>query len=780
MILTEGIVHLEDLDIKDFIKAVRNIATMQASEKLDGSNLWAGLDERGELFTSRAGKRDGAEKFYSEADYPAFAAYNGFRATHAALMAKEADVKKALGPGDTFEVEVLFGRQPNAVTYGLGGKNFIAILRGVEGTSDTKIDQLTAVLNNSEVTVRTPVIDTTDGITLDRKMMEHVFRFVGVQKIKPEMLKSIDVEEAVKELEDYLDNASPVEGLSNFELMTTSLGSIPKAERAEAKEAKETVLANVKNKFKVRIKKELLDKFVSKIKPALAADDLSGDEDNGIEGVVLRDPATGEQIKIVDKDSFTTINQFNFAVRNQIGGMVRSTDDSASLESRGGLTGVMKIRIAEILGNKDLAIGRGAKKIFNDNKGDNPTSTLRNVAKSLNGADYIGAKKKIAAIVAATIDELDSMRETFNKTKDDVDTYRLKLKSGKAMGLSPEIVKRTMMTFAETRRNLVELLTKIKGTDNFEQLVAVLYGRAARAAHAEGEDDSIAEALDVDGGALLEARTYTDVARYQAVPDAFTLLNIYIGTFLLSALVYKADDKVGIRLLKDKPHYRLTKHKPEMSALNFWGYPVWRSSSPAVKKLIGKKTAAEIFKQARKVPPNWFKHLHMDLSFGKDVDIDWGDHLKTIRVLMQYPSVSTDRLNTLIAGVMDYETLSHDEKVKLVAKLYLFIMQFVPTSPLLTRLRVIQDNLLLNATGKNTQMVVTESLLKSIVNEEEGDGGSAPATPGSSNNNGNGEATATKAADIAEIERKITKNSVVIRRKRNPEIKKKRFSRPKD
>ena len=98
--LHEGIVHLEDLDLQAFIAAVKNISKMHASEKLDGAQLWTGLDEKGQLFTSREGKRSRSERFYNEKDYPYFAAYNGFRSAHAALKAKEAEIKTVLRPGD--------------------------------------------------------------------------------------------------------------------------------------------------------------------------------------------------------------------------------------------------------------------------------------------------------------------------------------------------------------------------------------------------------------------------------------------------------------------------------------------------------------------------------------------------------------------------------------------------------------------------------------------------------------------------------------------------------
>lgn len=772
-LLTEGITHIEDLDVKDFIRAVRNIGSMQATEKLDGANLWFGLDESGKIYTSREGKRGGSERFYSEQDYPFFAAYNGFRGVQAALMAKEADVKSVLQPGDTIEIEVLYGRQPNAVSYGLDGKNFIAVLQGVDGTSDATATQLAELLKNQEVTVKTVVVDTPDGENLDRKALDQTFRFVGVQKIKPELLKSINLDKEIKELEAFLEAPSGINELSNFDLMSTSLGSIPKDARAEAKTVKEKIISDVKTKYKVQIKKELLDKFVSKVKPALSASDLSGDEDTGIEGIVLKDPTSGELLKIVDKDAFTTINQFNFAVRNQITGMIRTLDDTAPLESRGGIIGQMKIRIADLFGNKELALGRSSKKIFAAAKGDTPTQTIRNVSKTLNGADdFNGTKRKIEAIIEATSDELAKMLGKFKKHKDDTEsTYRLKLKSGKAIGLSPEIVKRTLMTFAETKRNLVELLEKVKGADTFEQLVSVLYGRAAKVAHQTGDEaEEVSEDLNEDLGnyrsLLLERRNYTDKARYEAVPDAWTLLNIYVATVLMSVLIYKAQDARGLKLVRDKAHYRMTKHTDEMSALNFWGYPVWHASQPAVKKLISKKVASEIFQIARKVPKQWVTFLHMDLSFGKDVPIDWADHYKTLKFLIQHaPGMNIDRINNLVSKAFAYEELTLDEKIKFLPKLYFFAQQFVPTSPLITRVRVIQNKVL--GGDEETPLVISKG--QKLLGE---DGEIAASTVNSAIS------TATTSVNIAPVPTGIGRHAQIVKRKRNPEIKFQKFKRP--
>jgi hypothetical protein len=97
------------------------------------------------------------------------------------------------------------------------------------------------------------------------------------------------------------------------------------------------------------IKDYLLNTLVRKVKPFLQTHDLKPDEDVGVEGVVLRDNKTGEMTKIVDKDVFTAINKFNNSVRGNVSGLVRTDDQNAPLDMRGGILGQAKIRIATFL-----------------------------------------------------------------------------------------------------------------------------------------------------------------------------------------------------------------------------------------------------------------------------------------------------------------------------------------------------------------------------------------------------------------------------------------------
>lgn len=747
-LLTEGIAHLEDLDLQAFIAAVSNISKMQATEKLDGANLWFGLDQDGKLYTSRAGKSKSAENIYSVDDYPYFAANNGFRATLAALKAKEAEIKSILRPGDTIEIEVLFGRQPNAVVYGAGGKNYIAFIRGVEGTQEMLVDQLAQRLANQAVKINTKVVDTVDGENLVLEPREFTFQFVAAQKIDAAALRQINVSKQLAALDKFLKQKAqlPSGSLTNFDVLTASLGSVDKELRPSVKELRAKLQAQVLTDFKLPIKKELLAKFVHQTKSPLAADDLTPDEDIGIEGVVLRTPGSEEQVKLVDKDLFTTINQFNHAVRASINGMIKTTDMSAPEESRGGLLGELKIMIADLLGNRELARTQGAKKIFTTLKGKTPEDTLRNVAKELSGGDdYRATQRKVLALIQNTQEKLAARLKDFKANKDN---FQLKLKNGKSMGLSPEIIRRTLVTFAESKRDLDELVEKVKGAKTLVQLAAVLYGRIAKTVHQTAEEQ-------LTEGLLLEKRIFTDKSQYQN-KDGWTLLNIYLATVMMSVVIIKANDKLGIRILKDKTHCRLNKWTKEMSPLNFWGYVIWRVGAPAVEKLVGRKVAKEIFRHARKAPPNWWRFLHMDLSFGRDVPIDWADHRKTLMLLQHFPGMNVDRVNALLDSTFKYDVLTFDEKVKFLGKLYFYVNQFIPTSPLLTRIRAIQDTLLLNANGENYQMVSEMKLMRTVLGLTE-EGEAAPAAAAAAAPAAAAQTTtATTASSIAPLEKRLT------------------------
>jgi hypothetical protein len=708
-LLSESITHVEDLPIDEFVDTIRNMATMVAQEKLDGANLWVGMDEDGKLFTSREGKRSNAERRYAPEEWPQVSAFNQFRAAHAALQTKEQEIRRVLRPGDTVEAEVLFGRQPNSVTYGAGGKSYIAFLRGVNETPDEIAEHLSSSLANQQADAKFEMVDTADGKELSARNVNVPFQFIAPQRVDAAKLRQdAGVEPLLKKLESVLKQSSGVGSMTNLQLATTALTTVPKEQRGAFKQAKAELLARLQTEFKLPIKNALLSKVSTK--SGLAADDITPDEDVGIEGIVLRDPSTGKQVKVVDKDIFTAINTFNQSMRGEVQSALNTTDPDAPLQSRGGLLGQLRIRIAELLGNRELAKASNVRKQLEPIKGGSPEEAIKNLAASMNLEDFQGVKKKILAMAAETYKELDEKLEFFKTNKDN---YQLKLKNGKTIGLSDETVKKTLLTFAEARRNLAQLFDKLKVTKTLAALLAVLYGSAARAVH---EAEPIAEMMLTEKQKHGEI-SLTDFDR----KDTFQLVNSYLATVFMTMLIYHTSDTIGMRFLRDRKNWQLRKHNDDMSPFNHWGYVIWKSAKPDLEKHIMKAAKSELIRVTKKIPTPWFKYLHMDFSADKGVTVNWDDHRKTLTRLIELSGVRSDRVNTLLDLSVRFPELELAEQKKAIKKIAAFAHQFVPRSRLYPRLKVILGDL-----KDETDMVAEGRLLKSIAALTEEGEGAAP------------------------------------------------------
>lgn len=492
-ILREGISHIEDLSNEEFISTVENIQDKVVTEKLDGANLWFGLDDTG-FFTSREGKSPKKARFYDISDYPKIANFNGFRGAHLALEKMEPVIRKHLKEGDTVEVEVLFGRQPNTVTYGVSGKNFIVILRGVGGTDEARVAALVNALNDKSTSVSSAVISSDDGEKLTSVDESMVWEFASVAPIKTQKLKTAEVDKLLNDMKIFLKaKNSDVGEFSNGALSTLSMSTIPKEKRPAVKDAKDKVIAAILSKFKIPIKDLMLNGFVRKIKPFLQdKDNLHPAEDIGVEGVVIRDPVTGSQTKIVDKDVFTAINAFNSAVRSQISGLVKTTDQEAAFESRGGVFGQAKIRIAEIMGNRDLAMSSGVKRVISKFKKGTPQETAQALADTLNVSSVGSVKAKLVAILNSSISDINNILGSFVK---DSGQYTLTLKTGKEIGISPTVMKKTLTAFAETKKEIKEIISAIAKARTTAEIVMALYGKTILSIH-DG-DETMKEHVDL-------------------------------------------------------------------------------------------------------------------------------------------------------------------------------------------------------------------------------------------------------------------------------------------
>jgi translation initiation factor IF-3 len=78
--------------------------------------------------------------------------------------------------------------------------------------------------------------------------------------------------------------------------------------------------------------------------------------------------------------------------------------------------------------------------------------------------------------------DLDEELEDFKKS---VDKMSLKLADGKKVKYTPEIKRRTLMTFAEAHKTVNKLLTSVREASTMEELLKVFFSSAIDEMHAE-------------------------------------------------------------------------------------------------------------------------------------------------------------------------------------------------------------------------------------------------------------------------------------------------------
>lgn len=487
--LTEGsndysITHLEDLDVEAFIRAIERLHKLEAVQKLDGANLRGGLDEKGRLYSSREQK--GGKRFYDQKDFPKNSAYDGFRAAHEVLKKMEPQIEQILAPGESFNLEVIYGEQPNTVFYGKDGLNYLAILEMLPGDDPThdpdqsKVQKLVHAMHGKTITVKTQRWESTDGVTMAQVPTVTDWRIVKSDSVPKDAVGDYDFEEEIKDLKKMLDSENETarglgKDMSNFEVL--------KDRSPKLADERKAVEERIMNDYKLPVKKKLLG-LVYKLKPSLRG---MADEEgayNGIEGIIFTDPKTREKFKVVDKEVFTKINQFNYQARKSVAGKIMTNSPDAPIEDKGGIVGLARLRSIKLLGLDMADVPSQTKRVLAKFKGDSREETVKNIVDSLHQLSFEAAKRKLQSIYVTTIDDLDDALEAFKKNADD---YELELENGTKIKYTKEIKRRTLMTFAESRKQLYRMLSEIRKADYMEDLIEVFFKRQLDAIHGETE-----------------------------------------------------------------------------------------------------------------------------------------------------------------------------------------------------------------------------------------------------------------------------------------------------
>lgn len=479
MFLLEGITHIEDVPIENFIKSIENINDYIISEKLDGANLHFGLDEDGKYFSSREGK--GGKRFYSVSDWGNKFWQVGFKSAHLALekISKFLKEKKLLLPGDSIEVEVLFGQVPNTVPYS-GDMNQLIILRPISSaTGDLKeleerLEKIKNAVEGKKTTVTVKdVPKTDDGKDIYYVDEKHSWTLSQTPKVSNKLLDKESLKARLKkslsEIRNYLKEDSKIGRLSNAEVLAIKGNKKPEGlEISDWNEFKniisikqEEILSKLKS-LKLGIKDILLDEFVRQTTSAFGP---TLEEGGWIEGLVFRDPKTGEQFKLVDKDLFTAMNKFNWKLRN----LIKTTSPRTKIPD---ITGRLIKYLADYLYAPQLARSANAnaflRKMIKNNQ--NPIKELaKNIDFSKAQADWIEqveySKKLLNRLYKWYINNADKLVMKFGDKN-----------NPKTAKYSGEIDQKTKQAFAELYNDLKDMENNFRRAKSSEELVNYFIG----------------------------------------------------------------------------------------------------------------------------------------------------------------------------------------------------------------------------------------------------------------------------------------------------------------
>lgn len=450
--LNETVAHIEDLPPQEFLRCIRNIANLIASEKLDGANMIVGVDNSGRLYVSREFK--GGGRIYKNTA-PTRAAENGFCAAFTALKQVEPIIRHVIKDGEAIECELLFGRQPNAIVY---GDNYIAFLRTIPGDNgehpdQSKVKALTDALKGERVRIEISLISTIDGSKLITRDEAIHFKFTSTTFIDSHHFKTVDVDKELEHFEKWLrDNP-----LSSFK--------------------SKNALADAASKFMLPIKEKLLDQLVRYRIPALRTQQVSDDENIGVEGIVIHDPQTGKQVKLVDKDAFTIINRFNHSIRNEIKQTSHTNKETQKAFSASvghadqSIYDKMLTGIAKAIGIPSL------------DKYTRITHALRSFKTVPNfirawPQDVPAVKTSVGNCVDTAIEDLQAARRHF---LENWKSYNVKLKDGRLVKYTDEVYKRTLIVFAETLHELTDIRQNISKSASITEIASAVFGKQLKA-----------------------------------------------------------------------------------------------------------------------------------------------------------------------------------------------------------------------------------------------------------------------------------------------------------
>jgi len=666
--------QLEDVPIKDFLKQLKKLGEYTITAQADGLTLFIGIDSDGNFYTSPFSPEKRTKFSYKVSDYPQDAQSNSFKSAHAALLKVANTVKEFVESGQAIEAQIV-SLPPEAMD---SAKNVIYLVRGVVGeigAPDKKAAlNLAEKLSSKDIQARVKLLVTQDGEALEVREELVKWQIKHAKAETGHMLSTPKLNSIIKKLQSFLAQPSEAAGrvgleITNMDVAAADLTKIPMPKREAIKAAREKINKQITVKYKLPIKSELLAQI----------------EDNFSTGAGLLHK--GSDAVWIASDDFTATSKFDTIAKREISGFQRSNDKHASLEDRGGIMGIAQQRIADFIGVPELSLYQSATKVFKLLRGANPRATAAAFAKQLDQLNFNGVRTKIQAILTYSKEQILIKRDEF---KQSATSFELTTGDGDKVAQTPESIKQNLLVFAQTLSDLDDQISEVGRSRDFTDLVLALYGPIIYKLHGRKLQESfLGESIGNPPLQTLKSLTAEDIC------------HAYTATLLAAQLLIRAKDRQAASMLRDTAHASMKTHSQSMSPLNFWGHVVFNSFLADMKGLLSPKVAPTLKKLAGRLTAPRVKKLHQSLSTSSNLIQDWEFQEETAKLIAVRLDTRGQAINMAIVGIRHWDDISLSDKNTIIAKVFYYLQQHSPSSPLLSRIRILANATLMAASKEN-------------------------------------------------------------------------------
>jgi hypothetical protein len=662
----------DDLPVKEFLKQIESLSSVSISAQLDGVQFYFGLDSENKFYTSPYSADKRTKFFYKVSDYKSHVENNFYKAAHKALEQKQKEISSILKEGQAIECQIIASLD-NSSFMGIKS-NKIILVRPIKGevVSPSK-DQFNEIVSlfNSDVEVKVSMLDTMDGEKLfSQKTVSKWTIKKGKHVSGDQLFSSSDIEKILKKVKKFLNTENSIEiddkTVSNFDIMTINLGSVPVLIRDKVKQEREKLNKELLVKYKLPIKNEIL---------------TSAEEHFKNRSLFISD---GKNLISLLDDDQKSKNKFDTEFKRELDGFIKNLDPKASLEDKGGIIGNCQIRIATLLGIPELARFQSAQKIFKSYVASTPEEIAVNFAnEGLGQMNFYGVKTKVISVLNYTIEEIQKLLDVF---KQHVNSFEMIDSDGNKVTYTASQIKQNLLYFAQSKKQLSTLISDIKKAKQMSEIVLAIYSDPIHSVLGKSLRENLNEGVNPNLNTLSSMTT-------EEICDAYT------ATLLASLFLLRVQDKQSSRILKDSNVF--TKLSNSMSPLNFWGHIVFKSYTPDVEQHLNSTTSKELKKIGGRVLMMRLNKVHKPISGNNNFTLDWHDMEQSCNLLVMRLSTRSQSINMIISGIRYWNDIILSDKITITNKLYFYLQRSVSNSPLLNRLRAVINLLNINASKEN-------------------------------------------------------------------------------